>query len=120
MAVTALYRAPLWRQPDVVHAARVVHPALALAARDLDAQVGQGDVGTVTFHQRRLPVLPPATAALADEADRLAGVVAKAERAGTEPPHGEHGHTSLTASIAPICASMLHFSGCFCPQLTNA
>jgi hypothetical protein len=58
-----------------VRAARVVHPSASLSARDLDAQVGQGDLGTVPRDERRLPVLPPATAALAREADHLAGTV---------------------------------------------
>ena len=65
-----------------MNATRVVRLPLPLTFRNLDAQVGQRDVGAVSGDELPLRVLTRTTTLLADEADGVAGMVFEFDRAG--------------------------------------
>lgn len=65
-----------------MHPAHVVHLAHLRALGNLDAKVGQRNVGAVHSNQLALAVLTTPPAPLADDADGFTRVVAEVDRAG--------------------------------------
>lgn len=72
----------LSRQPEIVHAAFIIHLPLALAVRNLGTQIRQGNVWTKSPDEMLLAVLPGASALLTSELHHVAGMVFEFERAG--------------------------------------
>ena len=64
-----------------MYPAGVLHRNLPVAFRDLGAQIGQRDVGTIARDEAGLLILPLAPAFVAGEAQQIGGVVAEAESA---------------------------------------